>query len=81
MSPQRPHSRLPSRLPGALALWLLLLVTGALLVPAPAAAGTASKSSKASKSGKASASAKKKKKKPKAAGKQRPSAPEVWSDG
>jgi murein endopeptidase/LysM repeat protein len=70
MSPQRPHSRLPSRLPGALALWLLLLVTGGLLVSAPAAA--------AGKSGKASASSRKKtKKKPKTAAKQRPSAPQV----
>ncbi len=71
MPPQRPHSRLPSRLPGALALWLLLLVTGGLLVATPAQAGTSARTSKSS------ASKKKKKGKKKVRAKQRPSTPKV----
>jgi murein endopeptidase len=62
MPQQRPHSRLPSRLPRALALWLLLLVTGGLLVatPAEAAGGARKSASKSSKSKKKKAKAKKK---------------------
>ncbi|MBA3549935.1 MAG: penicillin-insensitive murein endopeptidase [Nannocystis sp.] len=70
MPPQRPHSRLPSRLPGALALWLLLLVTGGLLVATPAQAGTSARSSKSSAS-------KKKKNGKKATAKPRSSTPKV----
>lgn len=69
---QRSHSRLPSRLPGALALWLLLLVTGGLLVatPAEAAGGSARKSASKSSKGK-------KKTKKKTRSTARPSAPQV----
>jgi murein endopeptidase/LysM repeat protein len=67
MPQQRPHSRLPSRLPGALALWLLLLVTGGLLVATPAEAAGSSARKSASKPGKS--------KKKKAKAKKRPSRP------
>lgn len=70
MPPQRPHSRLPSRLPGALALWLLLLVTGGLLVATPAEAAGSSARKSASKPGKSKGKKKKAKKRP-----SRPSAP------
>ena len=66
----RPHSHLPSRLPGALVLWLLLLVTGGLLVPELAEAAGSRSASKSSKGKKKT----KKKSKKKAA---RPSAPQV----
>jgi len=75
MPTQRPHSRLPSRFPAALALWLLLLVTGGLLAPASATAAGSGARKTASKSGKSSASSKKKNRKSTA--KQRPSAPKV----
>jgi len=63
----RPPTRLPSRLPGALALWLLLLVTGGLLVATPAEAAGSSARKSASKPGKS--------KKKKAKAKKRPSRP------
>ena len=72
MPPQRPHS-LPSRLPGTLALWLLLLVTGGLVVATPAEAAGSSARKSAGKS--KSSSAKKHKKKARA--KSRPGTPLV----
>lgn len=60
MPPQRPQTRLPSRLPGLLGLWLALLLTAGLLGYAPAAEA-ASKAGASKKAGKKKSGGKHKK--------------------